>query len=207
MRLRLKVDDRMTAQAGDTTEFKHALRRDLRRQRAGVEATLRHRAARRATAALISTRDWQCALHVGLYLATGSELSTAPLIQRALQQNKRLYLPRIGPGGQMHFVDWRPGTSLRPNRHGIDEPVGTSRRPWRRLDLIIVPLVGFDRSGYRLGAGGGYYDRLFAQRSFARPRCLGWALALQEIESVPRDPWDRRLDGIVTERGIRWPTG
>ena len=207
MRLRLKVDDRMTAQAGDTIELKRALRRDLRRRRAGIAAVLRHRAARRAAVALMRTRDWQSALHVGLYLACGSELSTAPLIERALRQHKRLYLPRIGPGGQMHFVGWRPGAGLRTNRHGIDEPFGTYRRPWRRLDLIIVPLVGFDRSGYRLGAGGGYYDRLFAQRSVARPKCLGWAFALQEIPAVPRDPWDRRLDGIVTERGIRWPTG
>jgi 5-formyltetrahydrofolate cyclo-ligase len=207
LRLRLKVDDRMTAQAGDTTERKRALRRELRQQRAALAPALRRRAAQRAAALLARTRAWQCARHIGLYLAIGSELSTAPLFERALQQNKQLYLPRIGTDGRMCFVAWRPGAALRRNRHGIGEPTDRRVRPWRQLDLIVIPLVGFDRSGYRLGAGGGYYDRLFERRSCAHPPCVGWALALQEIEAVPRAPWDRRLDGIVTERGIRWPTG
>lgn len=197
----------MTAQAGDTTLVKCALRRDLRQRRASLPAACRHRAAKRAAAALMRTRDWQRARHVGLYLAAGSELPTTPLIESALQQHKRLYLPRVGPDGRMDFVRWRPGAPLRTNRHGIKEPIGTPRRSWRQLDLILVPLVGFDRCGYRLGAGGGYYDRLFAYRRISYPPCLGWALALQEVAAVPRDPWDRRLDGIVTERGMRWPTG
>jgi 5-formyltetrahydrofolate cyclo-ligase len=207
LRLCLKVNDRMTAQAGDITELKRALRRELRLQRVRVSAAARLRAARRATAALAQTRDWRHATHVGLYLATGSELPTLPLIQRAQREGKHLYLPRIGLHGNMRFVAWRPGAALRANRHGIAEPPLARMRPWRQLDLIIVPLVGFDRDGYRLGAGGGYYDRLLARRSSAHPPCLGWALAQQEIPAVPRDPWDRRLDGIVTERGLRWRTG
>lgn len=197
----------MTAQAGDTTELKRALRRELRLQRVRVSVPVRLRAAHRATAALARTRDWQCAHHIGIHLAAGSEMPTTPLIERALRDGKRLYVPRIGAAGAMRFVAWQPGAALRRNRHGISEPPLARMRPWRRLDLIVVPLVGFDRDGYRLGAGGGYYDRLLAHRSVAFPPCLGWALALQEIPAVPRDPWDRRLDGIVTERGLRWRTG
>src|SRR5690606_11599501 len=95
LRLRLKVDDRMTAQAGDTTELKRALRRELRSQRARVPAPARLRAAQRAAVTLIRTRDWKNAKHVGLYLAAGSELSTMPLIEHALRDGKQLYLPRI----------------------------------------------------------------------------------------------------------------
>ncbi len=207
LRLRLKVDDRMTAQAGDTTELKRALRRELRQQRVRVPASARRRAAQRAATALAHTRDWQRAQHIGLYLAVGSELPTEPLIERARRLGKKLYVPRIGAHGTMHFVAWQPGMRLRSNRHGIGEPPPARERPWRQLDLVIVPVVGFDRAGYRLGAGGGYYDRLFARRIVAHPPCLGWALALQEVAAVPRDAWDRRLDGIITERGIRWPTG
>jgi 5-formyltetrahydrofolate cyclo-ligase len=207
LRLRLKVDDRMTAQAGDTTQLKRALRRELRSRRACVAASARQRAAERAAAVLARTRNWQCARHIGIYLAVGSELPTAALIKRALRQGKKLYVPRVGARGSMRFVAWHPGMRLRTNRHGIGEPPLARLRPWRKLDLIIVPLLGFDRCGYRLGAGGGYYDRLFARRRISYPPCLGWALALQEVAAVPRDPWDRRLDGIVTERGMRWPTG
>ncbi|MES0872523.1 5-formyltetrahydrofolate cyclo-ligase [Sinimarinibacterium thermocellulolyticum] len=183
------------------------MRRELRQQRARVPVAARARAAERATAVLARTRAWRVARHVGIYLACGSELPTDPLIRLALRDGKRLYVPRIGAQGSMRFLAWRPGAAMRRNQHGIDEPRRAPMRPWRELDLIIVPLVGFDRSGYRLGAGGGYYDRLFARRHATRPTCLGWALAQQQIPAVPRDPWDRRLDGIVTERGVVWPIG
>ncbi len=197
----------MTAQAGDTTQLKRALRRQLRSQRARIPAPARLRAAQRATAVLVRTRIWRQARHVGIYLASGSELPTTPLIDAALRAGKLLYVPRIGAAGTMRYVAWTPGAGMRRNRHGIAEPPLTRARPWHGLDLMIVPLVGFDRSGYRLGAGGGYYDRLLAHRCIAHPPCLGWALAQQLIPAVPRDPWDRPVDGTVTERGLVWRTG
>ncbi len=198
----------MTAQAGDTYELKRALRRELRRRRAFVSDIARRRAALRATALLIKLRCWRDARHVGMYLASGSELPTTPLLARARRQGKRIYVPQVGHDGAMRFVELAQDTPLRRNRYGILEP--SRHRPQktlRQLDLLIVPLVGFDAWGFRLGAGGGYYDRCLARRIVPYPPCLGWALALQEISAVPRDPWDRRLDGIVTERGLRWPTG
>lgn len=200
---------RMTAQAGDTLDCKRALRRELRLRRASVSDTGRKRAALRATATLVRTRAWQCARHVALYLACGSELPTTALAEQAWRQGKRIYVPHIGRStGQMRFVEWRRGAKLRRNRYGILEPVGRLRqRPLQRLDLLLAPLLGFDARGFRLGTGGGYYDRRLARRVGCRPLCLGWALAIQEVPAVPRDPWDHRLDGIVTERGLRWPTG
>lgn len=198
----------MTALAGDTYEFKRALRRELRRRRASVSGIARQRAAHRATALLTQLRCWRNAQHVGMYLASGSELPTAPLLARAQRDGKHVYVPQVGRDGAMRFIELAKDTTLRRNRYGILEP--SRHRPQktlRQLDLLIVPLVGFDAWGFRLGAGGGYYDRCLARRIVPHPLCLGWALALQEISAVPRDPWDRRLDGIVTERGLRWPTG
>jgi 5-formyltetrahydrofolate cyclo-ligase len=198
----------MTAQAGDTFESKRALRRELRQQRAALAPRQRQRSAQRATIALARTAAWRSANTVALYLACGSELPTTPLLHRAWREHKRTLVPRIARDGQMRFVEIGPYSRLRRNRHGIAEPVSPRTWPLSRVDLLLLPLVGFDRHGYRLGAGGGYYDRRLAQRPPRRPLCLGWALALQEVEAVPRDPWDRRLDGVVTEQGVRrWPIG
>lgn len=208
LRLRLKVDDRMTALAGDTLDSKRALRRELRSRRASVSAGGRKRSARRATAALQRTRLWRQARHVALYLSCGSEMPTTPLIEQAWVQRKRVYVPCIEREGRMRFVELCRGAPMRRNRYGILEPAGhTVRRPLRSIDLLLAPLLGFDAHGFRLGAGGGFYDRALARRLPARPLCLGWALAIQEIPLVPRDPWDQRLDGIVTDRGLRWPIG
>ncbi len=208
LRLRLKVDDRMTAQAGDTLDHKRALRRELRLRRVSVSKGARLRAARRALAVLQRTRDWRRARHVAAYLAWGSELPTAPLIERAWAQGKRVYVPRVARTGVMRFVELQRGAALRRNRYGIAEPAARGRhRPLQRLDLLLAPLLGFDAQGFRLGTGGGYYDRWLSRRLPGRPLCLGWALAIQQVPAVPRDPWDQRLDGIVTERGLRWPIG
>ncbi len=198
----------MTAQAGDTFELKRTLRRELRLRRAAVSAPQRERAARRAAEVLSRLRCWQQARRVALYLSTGSELPTHVLIKRAWAQHKQVFVPRITGDGLMELVALKPGTPLRRNRYGIAEPAGRAiRQTLATLDLMLVPVVGFDAHGYRLGAGGGFYDRRLSRRLPQRPLCLGWALSLQQLPSVPRDPWDQRLDGIVTERGLRWPTG
>lgn len=198
----------MTAQAGDTFELKRALRRELRLRRAAVSAALRERAARHAVRNMIRQRCWQQARSVALYLAYGNELPTRSLIEKAWAERKQVFVPRISGDGLMQFVALTPTTALRRNRYGIEEPSGRAiHQPLAALDLLLVPLVGFDAQGYRLGTGGGFYDRKLKRRLPQRPLCLGWALSLQQVSAVPRDPWDQRLDGIVTERGIKWPTG
>ncbi|MFA5939290.1 MAG: 5-formyltetrahydrofolate cyclo-ligase [Sinimarinibacterium sp.] len=184
------------------------MRRELRLRRASVSAAARAAAAQAAARSLCRLRIWKRARHVGIYLASGSELPTKPVIEHAWGRAKRVYVPRVGSKGEMCFVELRRGSRLHRNRYGIAEPAMTTRgRTAKQIDLLLAPLVGFDARGYRLGAGGGYYDRFLAGRRYHRPLCLGWALALQEIDAVPHDSWDQRLDGIVTEKGLVWPTG
>ena len=97
---------------------------------------------------------------------------------------------------------------LCPNRYGIPEP-RVPRSRWVRaamLDLILVPLVAFDRAGGRLGMGGGYYDATLAflhhRHHWLKPRIVGAAFAFQELPAVPQEPWDVSLTAIVTERGV-----
>lgn len=139
---------------------------------------------------------------VGVYLAVGSELDTAPLIRALRRSGRSVFVPRIDRAGRMAFV--RPGAprALRKNRHGIAEPGRATDRADRRLDLLVVPLLAFDAAGNRLGAGGGYYDRWLARCAPGRPYRLGYAFAVQAETALPAQPWDQPLDAVVTERGL-----
>lgn len=140
------------------------------------------------------------ARHLALYLAHGSELDTSPLLLHCLAAGKAVYVPRVLDGHRMRFERLAPQAALRRNRYGIREPARRGPlRGIRKLDLVVVPLSAFDAQGHRLGAGGGYYDRAFALRRGGRPRLLGYAYALQQAPTLPAEPWDVRLDAVVTE--------
>jgi 5-formyltetrahydrofolate cyclo-ligase len=114
----------------------------------------------------------------------------------------------------MGFVPFPPGARLRanPNAYGIAEPVAsaTVRISPRDLDAVLMPVVGFDRHGNRLGMGAGYYDRALrhlrdGSRRWRRPRLVGLAFACQEVERIVPSTWDIPLDVVVTERGVIVP--
>jgi 5-formyltetrahydrofolate cyclo-ligase len=142
---------------------------------------------------------------VAVYLSVRSELSTAPLISRLQRRGRRLWAPLTLGGGRMRFAPLRPHGSLRRGPLGLPQP--SRKRPLRtarQMDLVLVPLLGFDARGRRLGNGGGWYDRaLAAARQGRRPWLVGYAFAAQETGSVPAEPWDVRLDAVITERGMR----
>lgn len=145
------------------------------------------------------------ARHIAFYWPMGTEVDLRELLGAALHEGKRCYLPVMRPGRRLWFVRYRRGDVLAPNRHGILEPPRLRARdtlPAALLDLVCVPLAGFDRSGTRLGWGGGYYDRSFAfllgMRS--KPRLVGVAFACQELAPIGRAAWDVPLVGVVTER-------
>jgi 5-formyltetrahydrofolate cyclo-ligase len=187
---------------------KSALRKGLRALRAAVPAAGRRDAARRAARFAARLPPLRRARRVALYLAVRSELGTAPLLAALLRRGVHLYLPRLAPAG-MQFVRIHRHSPLRPNGHGIRQPLRGPRCSARRLDVILLPLVAFDRRGTRLGAGGGHYDRALARRPpYRRPLRVGYAYALQCCDELPREPWDVRLDAVITDRGVwRWRTG
>jgi 5-formyltetrahydrofolate cyclo-ligase len=175
---------------------KTQLRRQLRAQRAAIPKSARRHAAIKA--ARIASRLLRGRRHVAVYFSHGSELDTSALIRELSRRGHRLYLPKLR-GAHMTFVRFKPGAPLRRNRFGIPEPVCGTRAA--RLDAIVLPLVGFDGAGRRLGQGGGYYDRALAQRRSLR---VGFAFAAQEGSSIPAGDLDVRLDAVVTERGIHF---
>ncbi|HET8882798.1 MAG TPA: 5-formyltetrahydrofolate cyclo-ligase [Solimonas sp.] len=186
--------------------MKQALRRELRTRRLRLSAPQRRQAAQRAARHALRVLRTIRAQRIAVYLDCGSELATAPLIAMLVARGAQLAIPRVTSPGLMHFEWWTHGAALRRNRHGIAEPVVRGRRARRtELDAIVLPLVGFDRHGARLGSGGGYYDRWLSRPRIAhKPRYLGYAYALQQVERLPRDDWDVPLDAVITERGITW---
>jgi len=144
--------------------------------------------------------------HVAVYLAAGSELDTAPLIRALHRAGKRVLVPAIAPAAPdatMRMIPLDPDAPLRRRRHGIREPARRRRVTQSRVDVLVLPLRGFDGTGTRLGSGAGYYDRWLA-RQRPRPFCVGFAYTLQEVDALPREPWDQPLDAICTERGLRY---
>ena len=149
---------------------------------------------------------------IGVYAATAEELDTSRLIALALRRGCRVYLPRIDRRARvrtMRFVQLAHGPLRRPlrtNRLGIAECDGPGLASARLLDVVFLPLVGFDRCGTRLGMGGGYYDRAFAFRhlrsAWHAPLLVGIAYALQEVQSIAPAAHDVPLDLVITERGV-----
>jgi len=180
---------------------KRALRQSLRRLREELPAARRRQSALKAARHLL--RGLPTARDVAVYLAVGAELDTQPLIAGLHRAGCRVYAPRIEPRARMRFLRVKPRAPLRRNRFGIAEPAAAGAAG--RLDAIVMPLVGFDAAGHRLGMGGGYYDRLLARtRSFHRPLRIGLGYAAQEVPHLPAAAHDARLDAVVTERGWRW---
>ena len=190
-----------------------ALRKTLKGRRRSVSADERARAAqlvaRNADRYLHLRTGWR----IAVYAALPSELDTAPLIKLARNRNCKIYVPRIDRhslGHKMRFVELTG--RQRRNRLGIAEPEGSLAIGARWLDVVFLPLVGFDAHGVRLGMGGGFYDRAFAFRRWRSvwhaPRLIGLAYSFQQVENLTAAAHDVRLDAVVTdERIIQCVTG
>jgi 5-formyltetrahydrofolate cyclo-ligase len=107
----------------------------------------------------------------------------------------------MGAGQPLRFREWSPGVAMVPGDFGALIP---AEGAWVEPEVLIVPMVAFDARGYRLGYGGGFYDRTLEGLRAKRPTlAVGFAFAAQEIDAVPIEPTDQRLDAVVTENGLR----
>lgn len=178
------------------------LRRALRAERAAVAPAERFRAGRRIAQQLIASGLLRPGQSVAGYWAVGGEVPLAALFEHSL--GLRFHLPCLGDDGRLHFAPWTLGDPVQPNRYGIPEPdlqAHPAVAP-AALDVVLLPLLGFDRAGHRLGQGGGWYDRSLAGVPPARPLRIGIALACQERPAIPAAAWDVPLHAIVTEREV-----
>ena len=130
-----------------------------------------------------------------------SELDPSPLLEALHARGIRLCVPVIdGPARPLRFALWTPHTPMIEGAFGAEIPAQLERV---EPTIIIAPMLSFDRHGYRLGYGGGFYDRTLEKLRALRPtRAYGYAYAAQEVPEVPIEPTDQRLDGVVTEAGL-----
>jgi 5-formyltetrahydrofolate cyclo-ligase len=184
---------------------KQQLRRQLRAQRRALQPSQQLSAARAVARHLLHHSVLLRTHHVACYLAADGELDTGHILRCCWRLGKRVYVPVTQPSGTLIFRRYDKGDKLRRGSFGLLEPLPASPTiAPDQLDLVLLPLVGFTRRGDRLGMGGGYYDRCFAdQRSRRhRPQLLGLGHSFQELETLPTLPHDRGMDGFVTEREL-----
>jgi len=190
-----------------------ALRRRLRELRVSLAPATRAAAEHAICRHLVRLGVFRSGAHVAFYLPMPGEVDVRPCLEVARRHGSRLYVPRIVSRRrrQMLFAPWTEGGAHRTNAFGIVEPGSAAgARPAVGLDVVVLPLVGFDAAGNRLGMGAGYYDRALRRRldrsaAWRRPRLIGVAYACQQLPMIPASPWDVPLDLVVTERGVIVP--
>jgi len=195
-----------SSHAAPRLEGRARLRADLRARRRALEASERAAAAAMVLRHLERLRWLRPGRFIAAYSAIDGELDPRPIVNAARTRHCHVYLPRITARRQarMRFLPVGPPHSI--NRYGIEEPAAGLGRAARGFDLILLPLVAFDRHGARLGMGAGYYDRALAFRrlrgAWRGPRLVGLGYAFQEVTTLPLEVHDIRLDAVITERGV-----
>ena len=184
------------------------LRRMLRNARRALTPSEQRMAAHGLYRQLAQHPLFRRAKHIALYLPTDGEIDPRLLLRAAQRRGKATYLPVLSawPRTKMVFQRVKPGEKLLPNRFRILEPrvnISRQRKVWA-LDLVLLPLVGFDDAGGRLGMGGGFYDRSLAylarRQSWRKPTLLGLAHECQKVDRLAQASWDVPLAGTVTDK-------
>jgi len=182
-------------------EAKAALRIEAHKRRAQLHPSLRVDAARDAVGHFLEGMEIAKDEVVAAYWPIRDELDIKTLIGRLMDRGQPVALPVVvGDEEPLELRLWQDGAPLYEAGFGTLAPEDNAPRVVP--DVILMPLLGFDRRGTRLGYGGGYYDRTLAHLP-KRPRLVGFAFARQEVEHIPRQAHDVPLDAIVTELGVR----
>ncbi|WP_149196231.1 5-formyltetrahydrofolate cyclo-ligase [Luteimonas suaedae] len=184
------------------TDDRAALRRELRERRRAIPAAARIAAAEAVAGRLQAFAGMPEHGYVAGYWAMDGEIALHAW-QLRLPTGVIYCLPVLGDDGRLRFAPWRPGDPLVTNRYGIPEPdiSPSSLLEADALALAVLPLVGFDLSGNRLGMGAGWYDRSFAFRRecAAPPWLVGAAFAAQRVDALSAAVWDVPLDAVCSE--------
>jgi 5-formyltetrahydrofolate cyclo-ligase len=148
-------------------------------------------------------------LHTGVEIISGfcpirTEIDSIPLMKSLHAAGHRICVPVIqGRGTALKFREWRPGAEMIEGAFGALVP---AEGAWLKPRLLITPLLAFDAQGWRLGYGGGFYDRTLERlRALRRTVAVGFAYSAQQVDAVPREPTDQPLDAVATELGLMRP--
>ena len=185
-----------------------SLRERQRKQRVQLPANERISAATALAATLEQLPEFLVDARIAGYWAVRGEMPLHAAFASLRSRGQAYCLPMLSEDGTLRFAPWQPDLPLRSNRYGIPEP-DVPADAWLApsdLDVALVPLLGFDRRGNRLGSGGGWYDRSFAflreSPRPARPILVGIGYHFQEVSKLDAQPWDVRMDFIATDKEL-----
>ena len=173
----------------------------MRRRRAGLEPARQAQAAEGVRANLERIKILETAGAVAGYRSVRGEVSIDEALSRLIAEGVTVTVPRVS-GAYLEFVKWLPTTATARGAFGIPEPVGSQVLDLGAHDAVLAPLVAFDRTGRRIGQGGGFYDRCFGRLGGKRPTLIGIAHEFQEVERIVAEAWDVPLDAVVTDSRV-----
>jgi len=184
---------------------KDQLRRSLQKRLVEIGAEQRSLKSRKACQNLISTPEFRDSSRkvVMMYLSLPHEVDTSEAILHAWQLGKTVVVPKVS-WEQRHMIPVRIDsleTGFSTSSSGLRNPICGIPIPFVEIDLVVTPALGFDREGNRLGRGGSYYDRFFANEEMRAPRC-GFAFAEQVVDSIPVTETDIAMDFLVTDEEV-----
>jgi 5-formyltetrahydrofolate cyclo-ligase len=184
---------------------KQVIRQQLRQLRRSLSSFQQESAARQLEQHLCQQPLFTSCQNLALYIPNDGEIDPHRVLQKALDLGKACYLPVLQSGSMLKFRRYRSGDKLINNRFGIPEPLEGKLHQPQEMDIVLLPLVGFDRYGGRLGMGGGFYDRSFAfkrdKESRDNLKLIGLAHHFQQVKDpLPVDDWDIPLNAIATDR-------
>ncbi len=186
----------------DPQEVKVRLRQELKSSRESVGAAQREAAAIAAEAKIVHLPEWQNAKVVCLYASFQGELPTTQLLQNLLNSEKRCVLPKVNSEGQPELYEIKSFQDLELSSLEILEPkINCPRINPTQIDFFLVPGIGFDRRGNRLGHGAGFYDRLLAQAS-PTAYFLGYGYDFQVVDAIPHEAHDIVMHAMATPSQI-----
>lgn len=199
----------------DLALAKKQLRSELRARRHALNPTQQMQASMLLLRHLLKLPQFMRARNVALYIANDGEINPEPIARQLWKMEKHCFLPVLRPDKRkdLWFVEYTPDALLTKNRFGIPEPDFRTQHKMsaQLLDVVLMPLVGFDRTGARLGMGGGFYDATFAfkkkpfvgnKKPAGKPALIGLAHACQQVDSLATDTWDIPLFAIATDQEI-----
>lgn len=180
------------------------LRTTLRKRRRALSADQQISAAKMLCNILSTRPELRDSQHIAIYVANDGEINPEALRDFLWNSGKQCYLPVISQGNSkdLLFIEYQPNTPLILNRFGILEPSqqGVTLVSPDEIDVVFVPLTGFDESGRRLGMGGGFYDKTFAfTKTAKKPTLIGLAHECQKVEMIPVEHWDIAMAGVATD--------
>jgi 5-formyltetrahydrofolate cyclo-ligase len=184
--------------------LKSQIRNDMKAFLTSLTPTDRHARSIAACQQFMTTREFKNAQMIMIFMSMPSELETGTLAVRAWQEGKSIAVPRVDWNAQrLEPVEIRSlDVGMRTSGPGVREPVSGTAVPLGLIDVVIVPGQAFDRQGYRVGRGRGFYDRFLAQQDIKAARC---GLCFHEqllVDAIPVEPHDMPMNLVITDREV-----